>query len=263
MLTRLTIATMLTCGAAAVAYAQAAPQQSAAPPSKPAASTTSKDAPAASADVGKLLGRNIQNAQNETIGEIESIYVDKEGRVAGVIVGVGGFLGMGEREVRIAWSDLAISQNGEKVTVNMTKDQLKVLPEYRYPDRRWRGQVFSERGPWTPERSRDMAARPDWGNFNAKGHLSSSAIVGATVRNQDREIVGEVEEIYIDNNGAIKEVIVSVGGFLGIGEKNVAVKWSDVQFAREGDDVVVKSTWTKDTLKTMPDYKRDQASTKK
>jgi hypothetical protein len=83
------------------------------------------------------------------------------------------------------------------------------------------------------------------------------------VRNQDREIVGEVEEIYIDNNGAIKEVIVSVGGFLGIGERNVAVKWSDVQFAREGDDVVVKSTWTRDTLKTMPDYKRDQASTKK
>jgi hypothetical protein len=46
--------------------------------------------------------------------------------------GVGGFLGVGERHVRLAWKDLQISDNGEKVVVNMNKDQLKALPAFKY-----------------------------------------------------------------------------------------------------------------------------------
>ena len=112
----------------------------------------SKMAPSASADTRKLIGRNIKNAEGETIGEIKSIYINKDGKVDSVMVGVGGFLGVGDREVRIAWSDLKITDNGEKVMVNMTKDELKAKPEYRYKNEAWRGQVFSDTGPW--------AARP-------------------------------------------------------------------------------------------------------
>src|SRR4029434_607342 len=104
MLKHIVLATFLTCGAAA-AYAQ--PQQATSPPpsaTAPANTTT----PSATADTRKLIGRNIKHADGDTIGEIKSIYINKDGKVDSVMVGVGGFLGVGDREVRIAWSDLKI-----------------------------------------------------------------------------------------------------------------------------------------------------------
>lgn len=114
----------------------------------------------ASADTRKLIGRNIQNAQNETIGEIKSIYIGKDGKVDSVIVSVGGFLGVGDREIRIAWSDLNISGNGEKVTVNMTKDEFKAKPEYKYASGSYRGRVFTDTGPWTAAPRSSDATKP-------------------------------------------------------------------------------------------------------
>jgi len=146
MLKHIVLAALLTCGAAA-AYAQ--PQQATSPPASATAPANKAIGPAATADTRKLIGRNIKNAEGETIGEIKSIYLTKEGKIDSVMANVGGFLGVGDREVRIAWSDLKIADNGEKVTVDMTKDQLKAKPEYRYRNEGWRGQVFTDTGPWT------------------------------------------------------------------------------------------------------------------
>jgi len=290
MLKHIVLAAFLTCGAAA-AYAQ--PQQAAGPPAS--ATVDAKIAPSATADTRKLIGRNIKNAEGETIGEIKSIYINKDGKVDSVMVGVGGFLGVGDREVRIAWSDLKITDNGEKVMVNMTKDELKAKPEYRYRNESWRGQVFTDTGPWTarpsdtarsvdappsdrlaqttkppadrsPDRPADrpatdqpnMAATTSTGEFNAAGEMSGSALIGTAVRNEKREVMGKVEDVYVDNNGAIKTVVVSVGGFLGVGSKDVAVKWSDLKFSRDDKSIVIMTGWTKESLKAMPDYKYER-----
>ncbi|MDP2375800.1 PRC-barrel domain-containing protein [Reyranella sp.] len=268
MLKHIVLAAFITSGSVA-AYAQA-PQQAASPP----AATTAMPAPAASADTRKLIGRNIQNAQNETIGEIKSIHVGTDGKIEAVMVGVGGFLGVGEREVRLAWTDLTVTNNGEKVTVNMTKDQLKAKPEYKYSDQAYRGQVFTDTGPWkaadatrAPTETRpgdtkpadtNVAATASTGDFNADGHMSANALIGTNVRNEARETVGEIEDVYLDTNGAVKVVVVSVGGFLGMGTKNVAVKWSDIKFTRDGNSALLLTTWTKDALKAMPDYKYER-----
>src|SRR5258708_35297529 len=157
MLKHLILAASLTCGT--VAYAQ--PQQATSPP-PPGAAISPLPAPAATADTRKLIGRKIQDAQNETIGQITSVYIGPNGHVDSVMVGVGGFLGLGEREGKIAWSDLRVENYGEKVMVNMTRDELKAKPEYKYGDTSWRGQVFSDKGPWPaadPNRmARDRAA---------------------------------------------------------------------------------------------------------
>jgi sporulation protein YlmC with PRC-barrel domain len=267
MLKHIVLAAFITSGSMA-AYAQT-PQQAASPP---AATTKAMPAPAASADTRKLIGRNIQNAQNETIGEIKSIHIGKDGKIEAVMVGVGGFLGVGEREVRLAWSDLTVTNNGEKVTVNMTKDQLKAKPEYKYTDQSYRGQVFTDTGPWKSadatktgetrpadtKTDTSVAAAPSTGDFNADGQMSANALIGAKVRNEAREVVGEIQDVYLDNNGATKVVIVSVGGFLGMGTKNVAVKWSDIKFTRDGNSALLMTNWTKDALKAMPDYKYER-----
>jgi len=276
------IAAALTTFGAASVYAQTAPQT---PPAAPAPTmqNQAKMDIGVSADTRKLIGRNIQNQNNETIGEIEAIFLDSAGKVAGVVVGVGGFLGINQREVLISWKDLNIINNGEKVTVNMTKDQLKAMPEYKYKDPTYRGQIFTDTGvyrdgtradtrpidtrtpPATAERraatERTPANRPATGighDFNADGHLSVEALTGASVRNANNEKVGEIVDAYVDEKGQIHTVVVSVGGFLGVGSKDVAVKWSDIKQSRDGKSVVLTTSFSKDELKSMPDYKYER-----
>lgn len=56
-------------------------------------------------------------------------------------------------------------------------------------------------------------------------HLASE-LIGATLWSQNDENIGEIGDIVLDDDGKISAVVVSVGGFLGMGEKDVAVNWS-------------------------------------
>lgn len=96
------------------------------------------------ADMKKLIGTNIKNGAGDTIGEVKSVVVSSTGKISDVIVSVGGFLGVGDREVALSWNDLTVMDEGRKVTSNMTKDQLKALPEYKYKQASYRGTVFRE-----------------------------------------------------------------------------------------------------------------------
>lgn len=275
---------------AATAGAQA--QTPSTTPTHPTTRTADKDmtdAPVAT-DANKLIGRSVTNNKNETIGKIESVYLDTSGKVDSVIVGVGGFLGVGERYARLHWKDLKISDRGEKVVVNMSKDQLKAMAPYKYKDQAERGQVFNDRGVWKDDshaaadaRATTGAAATDnhdramadnhstadmtsTGDFNANGDVSANAVIGANVKNDNKDTVGSVEDLYVDGSGNIKTVVLSVGGFLGLGTKNVAVKWSDLKQSRDGKSVVLTTNMSKDDLKALPDYKyqrrqpRDQAA---
>lgn len=96
------------------------------------------------ADMKKLIGTNIKNGAGDTIDEVKSVVVSSTGKISDVIVSVGGLLGVGDREVALSWNDLTVMDEGKKVTSNMTKDQLKALPEYKYKQVNYRGTVFRE-----------------------------------------------------------------------------------------------------------------------
>ena len=84
----------------------------------------------------KLIGTSVRNAAGESIGDINEILIDKSGKVAAVVVGVGGFLGMGEREVALQFESIKMTRdaNGNNVfTVNATKDTLKNAPAWTWP----------------------------------------------------------------------------------------------------------------------------------
>ena len=208
---------------------------------------------------GKAIDADVRNAQNETVGEIKSIHLDPNGKVDGVLVGVGGFLGVGERE-RVAGlarpADQRQRRSGARVD---TKDQLKALSAYTYKDPAYRGTVFTDSGVWKPDRS-DTASVPtrSTGDFNIAGQMSSATLIGKTVKNATNENVGSIQDIYLDNAGAVKLVVVSVGGFLGMGAKDVGVPWTDLKFGRDGSAITVMTNWTRDSLKAMPDYKDER-----
>jgi sporulation protein YlmC with PRC-barrel domain len=96
------------------------------------------------------------------------------------------------------------------------------------------------------------------GDFNAKGDTAASALIGTKVRNANKESIGKIDDIYLDKDAKVTDVVVSVGGFLGVGSKDVAVKWSDIKQSRDGKSVVLTTSLNKDELKSMPDYKYER-----
>jgi sporulation protein YlmC with PRC-barrel domain len=53
-----------------------------------------------------LIGRNVTNSQGETLGDINDIIIDEQGKVVAVVIGVGGFLGIGEKNVGVRYTNL-------------------------------------------------------------------------------------------------------------------------------------------------------------
>ena len=82
-----------------------------------------------------FMGSRVYNMSGERIGDVNEILVDN-GRVAAIVIGVGGFLGIGEKEVSLKPDQVKrmVHSDGETYfTVNTTKDQLKAAPEYIRP----------------------------------------------------------------------------------------------------------------------------------
>lgn len=79
--------------------------------------------------------------------------------------------------------------------------------------------------------------------------LVPSVLEGATIYDVDDNKIGTISHMH----GS--EVVVDVGGFLGIGAKPVAVSAGDLDFMRDEDgEVHAVTSWTKDELKAMPEH---------
>jgi sporulation protein YlmC with PRC-barrel domain len=90
----------------------------------------------------------------------------------------------------------------------------------------------------------------------SKDEMFSSKLKGLNVYNQKDESVGEITDIAIKNN-QIDALILSVGGFLGMGEHYVAVSPSSVKISRDqkNDKWVASMNTTKEALKAAPEFK--------
>ena len=80
----------------------------------------------------KLIGTTVYNTANENIGEINDLVITDKSVTA--VLGVGGFLGIGERNVAVPMSSLKITPDGDswKVVVDMNKEKLNDLPPYDF-----------------------------------------------------------------------------------------------------------------------------------
>ena len=69
----------------------------------------------------------------DTIGEVSDLVVTDDGRVEAIVVGVGGFLGIGEKPVALAWDSIKLTeQDGSRVIlVSATREQLEGMPTYK------------------------------------------------------------------------------------------------------------------------------------
>ncbi|CAN5336832.1 PRC-barrel domain-containing protein [soil metagenome] len=68
---------------------------------------------------------------------------------------------------------------------------------------------------------------------NLKGNWRASKLVGLAVYNDSSEKLGDINEVLIDNSGKINAIVVGVGGFLGVGEHNIAVSFDKLKWVDE------------------------------
>ena len=87
----------------------------------------------------KLIGTSVIGADNKSIGDINELILGEQGEIKAVVIGVGGFLGMGEKNVAVPFEALDVQRKAksgaiEKITVAYSKDELKNAPKFAYYD---------------------------------------------------------------------------------------------------------------------------------
>jgi sporulation protein YlmC with PRC-barrel domain len=85
-----------------------------------------------SINASQLMGLKVENPDGDNVGEIGEVILDNTGKVQGVVVDVGGFLGVGERPVLLNWADVKLAGDGNDVKANVaaTVESLKAMPAY-------------------------------------------------------------------------------------------------------------------------------------
>jgi sporulation protein YlmC with PRC-barrel domain len=81
----------------------------------------------------KVIGGTVYDVQNQKVGDVKDIILDKDGKVDALVVDVGKFLGIGGKHVALKPTDVKTDNN--RLTVSKTKDDLKQMAEYKLADR--------------------------------------------------------------------------------------------------------------------------------
>ena len=80
----------------------------------------------------------------------------------------------------------------------------------------------------------------------------ASKLEGVDIYNQNNERIGEIDDVLVDKSGKVEAVVIGVGGFLGIGERNVAVPFNALQWQMEAPRTATTTTTTTTTAPAAP-----------
>jgi ribosomal 30S subunit maturation factor RimM len=86
----------------------------------------------------------------------------------------------------------------------------------------------------------------------------ASKLIGTNVKNNDGDTIGEMDDLIISSGDKMLQAILSVGGFLGIGERHVAIPFKDLKVTRVNNDNELFYQATKDQLEGMPKFSYDE-----
>ena len=191
-------------------------------------------------------------------GEIDDVLLSAEGKVQALVVDAGGFLGMGDATRRIDIQDVAfvpdLDNEGEFYAVytgdRATLEQAEPFNADAMAEGTMRGtDTFGD----------DIRGEQSDVAFTS---LTSEDLVGTAVYGADDNWVGEISEIALSEGGDVEAVVVDVGGFLGIGQKPVALSMDQIQLRRgEGgmfrDDLRAYVNATQEELESLPQWEDD------
>jgi len=272
------IRTLLATTALATLIATGAFAQSAttpAPADVPAVQEPAAAAPVPRAEgsiVTNIIGESVYNGTGddaENIGKVSDVVFDKDGMAKSVVIGVGGFLGVGAKNVAFDYDKLQWAEkNGDRwLVAQTTKEELTAHPEFDSkpygpaPAPAASTDATAPAAPATTDTAQkpvDMNATPAEPVKRADGNLATN-IIGETVYNgtgDDAQNIGSVNDIVLSKEGKAESLVMGVGGFLGLGAKNVTYDFSKAQWAEKNGDRWLVAQTTKEELQAQPDFNR-------
>lgn len=189
-----------------------------------------------------LRGRPIVNIDDEPLGGASDFVFDSDGRIVAVIVGVGGFLGLGEKQVAISTEQLeAVDVEGDGVVwvAQTSRDSLAEAPAFD-PNTRAEPAAIGE---------------PPFLEGLAIDQWRVADLLGRPIRNSAGEALGNVDDIVFSSEHIVTTAVVGVGGFLGIGEKRVGITFETMtRSIDEGGTVFWTVPLDRAALETAPAY---------
>jgi sporulation protein YlmC with PRC-barrel domain len=283
MLSKLAVSAAMATALTSIAYAQTPAPLTPAPQSQNQLTNNS----AQPAPVANYYKQNVYDDSGNKIGEISNVIMGRDNKIEGFILSVGGFLGAGEKDVAVPFNAVKSTQNNGNVrlTMNTTKDQLEKAPSFKFENNFAQvtaPQTPVERNPFDRNRAeqtpadraaaeraqaeRNAAQRTTTGVATGPVQVLSTIPQNATtiasyykknVYDRSDSKIGEISDVLVSNDGKIDGFIVSVGGFLGLGEKNVAVPFDAVKATQRNGSWWLTMDSTKDQLEKAPGYKYD------
>ena len=229
----------------------------------------------------------------EHIGDINDLVVNESGDIAAVVIGVGGFLGIGQKEVAVDYSELEwtiAADNTERFVLGTSREQLETAPEFERRDDDPAAAGTDTLAPGAGTVGTDPAADPAMGTDPAVGtdpmapaadnamapadgamgmdrtamqeidptSLTAEDLQGTDVYGPGDEHIGTIGDLVLGSDETIDAVIIDFGGFLGIGVKQVAVAYENLQFlGDEAGNRILTLNMTREQMEQAPEYNAD------
>jgi hyperosmotically inducible periplasmic protein len=220
------------------------------------------------AKASDLIGITVKNYQDEKLGKVEDLAVDVEsGRIVQVILSTGGFIGIGDTLSAVPPGALHHDIAQKVLHLDADKEKLKRAP--RFEMSRWAEEcdsarlaevyrhygeesafIFIDKGEAAPYGQRIPAAR-------LAQIQKASKVIGTPVRNLQDEKLGKVENILVDlPSGRLVAIVVSSGGFLGMGDELSAIPPTALRYTADRD--ALQLDISKEMLASAPHFKANQ-----
>ena len=238
----------------------------------------------AAAKAGDLIGLEVKNYQGVKLGKIEDLAVDVEsGRIVNVILSTGGFAGVGDTLHAVPPG--ALHHDVANKVVHLDADKAKLTASPKFEMSKWDmccdsnhvSEVYTHYGeqPYfvflhKGDNQNTVATRNADGTWNKDrmagenmswsrlGYVQrASKLDGTWVRNLQDEKLGKVESLMCDlSAGRIVAVVISSGGFLGMGDELSAVPPTALHY--NADRSILQLDASKDMLASAPHFKSSE-----
>jgi sporulation protein YlmC with PRC-barrel domain len=218
----------------------------------------------------QIIDQIVKNGQDEQLGEVDDLIMSRNGKIKKVILSVGGFLGIGDRLVAAPFRSLQIRGKGD-IVYNVTKQQLEKHPVLTYKREGFDEYYYSPPPPY----GSFALAPPGYQGYFPYGHshgsfpkgkyrgeygswgweyyperLRVSGILKRSVWNEAGQQVGEIDDLIIGRNAKVETIILSMGEFLGMEEKLLALPFKPLKVNGAG----IVYNVTEQQLKERPGF---------